>query len=158
MLIFIHNKNKMTQLNEIKRMQQLAGILKEDEAKVDTDASPMSNNKKNDLDKFKWDYAGSEKYDDKKKKYVLRANLNGKYAAYGFLDAPISEQEAKILLEILRDSDFGQRLVSTWSAGVKVEFQVVDVASNKVVNTYKLDVARNPNYAGWGMSSTHGTV
>ena len=202
------------QLNEIKRMQQLAGIITEAPAgvnviknpiirkqtpaapapkqttttstpkkdasaapapkqntiapapkqntaapapKKDTSAAPASTDKKNDLSKIQFRDAESQKYEKNKKKYTFRININGKPKVSVFVDSPdISEKEAKNLFANWRNSTSGQGVIGP--EGAKVEFQVVDTASDKVLNSYKMDVARDPHYAGWGHSSTHGTV
>ncbi len=142
-------------INEVRRMQVLAGILNEDEQK-DVDDTPMTNNKKNDFSKLEWRSADTEKYEKNKKKYSLRIVINGKPKVYTSADSPVSEKLAKNLLDHYRNSTGGQGIIGP--EGAKVEFQVVDTASDKVLNSYKLDVARDPHYAGWGHSSTHGTV
>ena len=92
-----------------------------------------------------------------KKKYTFRININGKPKVSVFVDSPdISEKEAKNLFANWRNSTSGQGVIGP--EGAKVEFQAVDTASDKVLNSYKMDVARDPHYAGWGHSSTHGTV
>jgi lipocalin len=170
------------QLNEVARFQKLAGIIAEgymgtsysssEDMAVDmlnkgikeepapgekqTGDAPMTNNKKNDFSKINWNPAGMEKYEKNKKKYSLRIVINDKPKVFAFADSPVSEKEAKNLLANYRNSTWGQGVIGP--EGAKVEFQVVDTASDKAINSYKMDVARDPSYAGWGHSSTHGTV
>lgn len=125
--------------------------------KKDISAAPASTDKKNDLSKIEFRDAESQKYEKNKKKYTFRININGKPKVSVFVDSPdISEKEAKNLFANWRNSTSGQGVIGP--EGAKVEFQAVDTASDKVLNSYKMDVARDPHYAGWGHSSTHGTV
>ena len=171
------------QLNEVARFQKLAGIIAEGYMGTSYDSSedmavdmvnkgikeepapgekqtgdvPMTNRKKNDLSKIQFRDAFSQTLEKNKKKYFFRININGKPKVSVFVDSPdISEKEAKNLFANWRNSTYGQGVIGP--EGAKVEFQAVDTASDKVLNSYKMDVARDPHYAGWGHSSTHGTV
>jgi hypothetical protein len=149
----------MTQLNEIKRMQQLAGIITEAEAGVNIinnpivqkqpsqtpTAKPTTVSNPSDPTKVNWNYAGSEKTDSNKKKYVLRATLNNKPAAYAFLDIATADPKEAVFtdkqIDSLVDSLKRKGIEPTgvdWNTQVKVKLQVIDTETNKVINNYNL--------------------
>jgi len=120
------------QLNEIRRMQQLAGLanLLEEETPApgekQTGDAPMISNKKNDLSKIEFRDAFSQTLEKNKKKYFFRININGKPKVSVFVDSPdISEKEAKTLFADWKRTS-GQFVIGP--EGAKVEFQVVDTA------------------------------
>ena len=148
------------QINEIKRMQQLAGIITEAEAGVNVINNPIvrkqspqtpaakptaTTPKVSDPTKVNWGYAGSEKTDSNKKKYVLRATLNDKPAAYAFLDIATADPKKAIFtdkqIDSLVDSLKRKGIEPTgvdWNTQVKVKLQVIDTETNKVINNYNL--------------------
>jgi len=147
------------QINEIKRMQFLAGIIEEAEAGVNVinnpiikKQSPQSPTPKKaepeapksiDPTKVDWNYAGSEKTRNKKK-YVLRAILNDKPAAYASLDITSADPKKAVFTDKQIDSlvdSLKRASINTgvdWNVKVKVKLQVVDTETNKVINNYDL--------------------
>ena len=147
------------QLNEIARMQVLAGIITEAEAGVNVISNPIAKKqapqaptpkkaepeapKSVDPTKVNWEYAGSEKTRNKKK-YVLRATLNDKPAAYASLDitsadpkkAVFTDKQIDQLIDSLKDANLNTG--ADWNTKVKVKLQVVDTEANKVINNYNL--------------------
>jgi len=143
------------QLNEIARMQVLAGIITEAEAGVNIINNPIVKkqvpqapakpvaSKLVDPTKVDWNYAGSEKTRNKKK-YVLRAILNDKPAAYASLDITSADPKKAIFTDKQIDSlidSLKRANINTgvdWNVKVKVKLQVVDTETNKVINNYNL--------------------
>ena len=143
------------QLNEIARMQVLAGIITEAEAGVNVINNPIVKKqvpqapakpvapKLVDPTKVDWNYAGSEKTRNKKK-YVLRAILNDKPAAYASLDitsadpkkAVFTDKQIDSLIDSLKRANINTGV--DWNVKVKVKLQVVDTETNKVINNYNL--------------------
>ena len=146
-------------INEVRRMQVLAGIITEAEAGVNVINNPIVKKqapqapapkkaepeapKSVDPTKVDWKYAGSEKTDNKKK-YVLRAILNDKPAAYASLDitsadpkkAVFADKQIDSLVDSLKRSNINTGV--DWNVKVKVKLQVVDTETNKVINNYDL--------------------